>query len=229
MPKPPYNPSELQHISDAEHVRERYRMYLGDIDAAQTPNCLLREAFCLTLDQILAKTCSKVCVTFTPCGTVAIDHNGQSPGVAPEDQFDGKSETEMIVSVLRFCQKRAAHEYVAEHICRNSFPVVNFLSETFRIDCYHATGHWSQCYARGIPTEQIHRVDACARTGVKIEFRPDQAMFGKPRFDLHEMVAWFSQLPLDHSSFAIEWIDNRGIATEQSDPPNLSVGRESES
>ena len=228
MPNRSYeDPFELQHISDADHVRERYRMYIGDVESSQTPNCLLRDAFCLAIDQLLAKTCSRIRVEFTLSGTATVDHNGIPSGVYPEDRFDGKSETEMIVSTLRFCQRRAAHEYVTDHVCRNSFPVVNFLSDYFRIDNYHSTGHWSQSYVRGIPKESFHRVDACDRSGMTIEFRPDHAMFGNTTFDLHEMVEWFNGLPLDHSAFTIEWIDKRGDATEPRDArksPNASLG-----
>ncbi len=202
------DPFELQHISDADHVRSRYRMYIGDVEAIQTPNCLLRDAFCLAIDQVLAKTCSRIRVEFTSSGTATLDHDGVSPGVHPENRFDGKSETEMIVSTLRFCQHRAAHEYVAEQICRNSFSVVNFLSDYFRVDNYHSSGHWSQSYARGVPTEPFHRIGACERSGMTIEFRPDQTMFSNARFDVDDMVKWFSELPLDHSAFTIEWLDN---------------------
>ena len=204
-----YNRDDLEHISDADHVRERYRMYIGDVDTEQTANCLMRDAFCLAIDQIIAKTCSHVRVTFTPTGAASIDHDGTPPGVEPENRYDGKSETEMIVSVMRFCQRRAAHEYVAENVCRNSFPVVNFLSEHFRIDNFHPTGHWSQAYARGIPNESFHRVGACGRSGVSVEFKPDQSIFGNTQFDAADMIDWFKQLPIDHSKFAIEWADQR--------------------
>ena len=212
MPESPYNQDDLEYQSDADHVRERYRMYIGDVEAEHTANCLIRDAFCLAIDQILANTCSLIRVTFTPAGAASIDHDGTSPGIEPENLYDGKSETEMIVSVMRFCQRRAAHEYVAENVCRNSFPVVNFLSEHFRIDNFHPTGHWSQTYARGVPTELFHRVGACNRSGVCVEFKPDQSIFRNTQFDAADIIVWFKQLPIDHSKFAIKWVDQRRFA-----------------
>lgn len=212
MPESSYSSDDLEHLSDVDHVRERYRMYIGDVEAQQTANCLMRDAFCLAIDQIIAGTCSRVRVTFTPTGAVSIDHNGASPGVELEDRYGDKSETERIVSVMRFCQRRAAHEYVAAHVCRYSFPIVNFLSSHFRIDNFHPMGHWSQTYACGVPTEPFHRVGPCDRSGVSVEFQPDQAIFGASQFDVADMKDWFTQLPIDHSKVAVEWIDQRRSA-----------------
>lgn len=200
-----YDGSEIVRLSDAEHVRQRPRMYLGDIDFAQSGNCLARESLCLAIDQVARQTCRTLTVQHHRDGRLVHLHDGEPLGVDPQTRHHGKSECELVAEALWMCQLRAKSEWVSADVCKVSLPTVNFLSAFFRLDSFHPSGHYSVKYARGVSETGLQRLGDCSKSGVRIEFRLDHTILGKTSFDLDSLREWFEGLPLPHSHVDVTW------------------------
>ncbi len=204
-----YEHNELRHITDLQHVRERPAMYFGDLDAPSIPNCLAREAFCLAIDQIVARTCSQMTTEFAADGFVSVAHNGTPLGVDMDSRFPNMSEMQAVAEVMSFCADRAGSEYVHSNVCKNGMTALNALSERFELHNYRDGRHYILAYDFGEREAPLQSVGPTSYCGVTVRFKPDGNMVRHTRFDAVQLQKWFAALPIDCSGVAIKWNDIR--------------------
>ena len=207
MPSPEYDSSELRHLSNVEHARERPSLWLGTDDFSRSASCLARESFCLAIDEILAGRCTELKVTVSP-ERFALQHNGDCPN-ATNIGADGKNEIESILTTRWICQQRTNNEYVSNDVCKLSLPTVVFLSRTFEFHTFDGQKHWSIYYDRGESRDGLIAVGSSSKSGISFSFTPDADILGDTKFDNDELKSWFSQLPLPHEAFTVSW-ENAG-------------------
>lgn len=205
--------NELRHITDLQHVRERPAMYFGDLDAPSIPNCLAREAFCLAIDQIVAKTCSRMTTEFAADGFVSVAHNGTPLGVDLDFRFPNMSEMQAVAEIMRFCADRAGSDYVHSNVCKNGLTALNALCERFELHNYHDGRHYVLAYNFGELEAPFRSVGQTSYRGVTVRFKPDGNMVRHTRVDVVQLQKWFASIPIDCSGVAIKWNDIRDAKT----------------
>jgi|JI9StandDraft_2_1071091.scaffolds.fasta_scaffold07712_2 DNA gyrase subunit B len=204
-----YEPNELRHITDLEHFHKRPSMYFGDLGAATIPNCLAREAYCLAIDQIVAKNCTRVTTEFTDDGFASVSHNGTPLAVTIDPRLGDLSEMRAVAELMRFCAEYAASEYVHSSICKNGMTALNALCERFELHNYSGGTHYISTYNRGVYESLQAKMDASNQTGVTVKFKPDGNMVHYTAFDAIQLQQWFASLPIDTEGIEINWIDRR--------------------
>jgi DNA gyrase subunit B len=82
-PSPAENPSEagytstdLKHLSDREHVRERFGMYIGD-NTSRGLHHLVYEVVDNSIDECMAEYAYRVSVTVNVDGSVTVEDDGR--------------------------------------------------------------------------------------------------------------------------------------------------------
>lgn len=205
-----YESEDLKPITDLQQVRARPQIYFGDLSLPTVPNCLAKEAYCLAIDNIVAKTCTHICSEFTGDGFASVSHNGTSLGVEPEERFLGRSEMEAIAELMKFCAEHAASEYVHSSVCKNGMTALNALSERYELHNYHGGQHYLVAYERGVRISPVRSVGHTKLRGVKVLFGPDASMIEHSRFDVEQLKKWFESIPIDTDGVEISWLDSRG-------------------
>jgi DNA gyrase subunit B len=209
MMRDSYEPNELRHITDLQHVRERPAMYFGDLDAPTIPNCLAREAFCLAIDQIVAHTCTRITVDFAADGSASVTHDGTPLGVENDSRFPGMSEMQAVAEIMGFCADHAASDYVHSNVCKNGMTALNALCERFELNNYRDGVHCLLVYNFGERESELQSIGPTVNRGVTVRLKPDGNMVRHTRFDAVQLQQWFTSIPIDTSGVEIKWNDLR--------------------
>jgi len=204
-----YRPDELKHITDLEQVRERPKLYFGNLDAPTIPNCLARESFCLAIDQIVADSCTRMTTDFTSDGFVSVTHNGTPLGIENDSRFPDMSEMQAVAEIMGFCAEHAASDYVHSNVCKTGMTALNALCERFELHNYRDGKHYLLAYNRGERVSTMQPFGPTDSCGVTVRFKPDDRMVRHTKFDAPRLQQWFASIPIDTSRVEIQLNDHR--------------------
>ena len=104
--QPGYTSEDLQHLSDREHVRERFGMYIGD-NTARGLHHLVYEVVDNSIDECMAGYAKRVSVTVNVDGSVTVEDDGRGIPVERHAQLSEEmdrdiSTLEGVMTVLKF-------------------------------------------------------------------------------------------------------------------------------
>lgn len=187
-------------------------MYVGDVTAPGVANCLIRDAYCLAIDQIVAGTCTRVATELAEDGIVRVAHNGSPLGIAPRRRYDERSEMEAVAETLAACAERAASDYVKSHVCKIGITALNFLCERFELHNFRDGQHYMLGYDFGNRSNPVQTLKQTSERGVEVRFKLDPSIIKNVVIDLEKMKAWFASLPLNSPRLEVLWVDRRGTA-----------------
>src|SRR5690349_19150452 len=95
-----YGASDLEHLSDLEHVRERPSMYIGDTTLRGLHH-LVYEVVDNSIDEAMAGYAHTISVTINTDGSVTVEDDGR--GIPVETHSDlGFSTLQGVMTVLKF-------------------------------------------------------------------------------------------------------------------------------
>jgi DNA gyrase subunit B len=95
-----YGAKDLEHLSDLEHVRERFGMYIGD-NGMRGLHHLVFEVVDNSIDEAMAGHARQVSVTINVDGSVTVEDDGR--GIPVEEHPDlGFSTLQGVMTVLKF-------------------------------------------------------------------------------------------------------------------------------
>jgi DNA gyrase subunit B len=178
-------------------------MYLGaPLTDPVAPTLMLREAFCLALDDALGGCCIRIDVRHWPDGAVSVADDGAGiPHVASDG--GGRSEIDVLMTELYSCRERKKHRHVAHNLCGAGLVVANALSERAVFDSYVEGSHWRATYARGRPVGEVVRVADTNRTGKTVTIRPDRELIANAGFDFEQLAIWLASLDLESAAIEV--------------------------
>ena len=93
MNNPDYTSADLKHLSDREHVRERFGMYIGD-NTSRGLHHLVYEVVYNSIDECMAGHAKHISVTVNNDGSVTVDDDGRGIPVDRHDQLSEEMERE---------------------------------------------------------------------------------------------------------------------------------------
>src|ERR1700733_5508237 len=96
----------IEVLEGMEAVRRRPGMYVGPVDEPSTLSSLVEQVMCASLDDAVAGRCTRITVTLQVDGSARVDDDGA--GFPVGQSRDGRSEAEVLMTVLHAC--RAARE-----------------------------------------------------------------------------------------------------------------------
>jgi DNA gyrase subunit B len=182
-----YTAEDLEHLSDLQHVRERFGMYIGD-NTARGLHHLVYEVVDNSVDEAMAGFAHNVRVTINNDGSVTVEDDGRGIPVEKHEQLSQEmgrdvSTVEGVMTVLKFGGKFKKGAYQTSGGLHGvGVTVVNFLSEWCEVEVSRDGHVWQQEYERGVPQAPIKRVGATTKSGTKTTFKADSQIFQTTKF-----------------------------------------------
>ena len=186
--KEDYGQSDLQRLSDLEHVRERPGMYIGDTGNRGLHH-LVYEVVDNSIDEAMAGFASRVGVTINEDGSVTVEDDGRGIPVGRHEQLseqEGReiSTLEGVMTFLKFGGKFEKGAYQTSGGLHGvGVTVVNFLSEWANVEVHRDGDVHQQEYERGVPTGPVKKTGIkTKKRGTKTTFKPDAQVFQTTKY-----------------------------------------------
>ena len=214
-----YTSADLKHLSDREHVRERFGMYIGD-NTSRGLHHLVYEVVDNSIDECMAGHAKHVSVTVNVDGSVTVEDDGRGiptdrhPQLSEEMERD-VSTLEGVMTVLKFGGKFEKGAYQTSGGLHGvGVTVVNFLSEWCEVEVSREGHVWQQEYQRGEPTGPVRKMGTTTRTGTKTTFKPDPQIFPQTKFSWDILSRRLRELAFLNSGVRITFTDAASGNTE---------------
>jgi DNA gyrase subunit B len=203
-----YTASQLQYLTDLEHVRERPSMYIADT-AISGLHHLVYEVVDNSIDEAMAGFAGEIGVTINNDGSVTVEDNGR--GIPVEDHPDlGFSTLQGVMTVLKFGGKFEKGAYkTSSGLHGVGVTVVNCLSEWCEVEVRRAGHVYQQEYERGVPTGPVRRIGRTDRRGTKTTFKPDPLIFPITNFQYDILFRRLQELAFLNRGLKIVYRDKR--------------------
>jgi DNA gyrase subunit B len=209
---PGYTSADLKHLSDRDHVRERFGMYIGD-NTSRGLHHLVYEVVDNSIDECMAGYAHTVRVTVNVDGSVTVEDDGRGipTDIHPQlsEEMDREVSTlEGVMTVLKFGGKFEKGAYQTSGGLHGvGVTVVNFLSEWCEVEVSREGHAWQQEYQRGEPTGPVRKIGTTARTGTKTTFKPDSQIFPHTKFSWDILARRLQELAFLNSGVRISFAD----------------------
>jgi DNA gyrase subunit B len=218
--QPGYTSTDLKHLSDREHVRERFGMYIGD-NTSRGLHHLVYEVVDNSIDECMAGYAKRVTVTINVDGSVTVEDDGR--GIPTDihlqlsDEMDREVSTlEGVMTVLKFGGKFEKGAYQTSGGLHGvGVTVVNFLSEWCEVEVSREGHLWQQEYQRGEPTGPVRKMGTTTGTGTKTTFKPDPQIFPQTKFSGDILARRLQELAFLNSGVKIVFTDSGNGRTEE--------------
>jgi DNA gyrase subunit B len=217
---PGYSSADLLHLSDREHVRERFGMYIGD-NTARGLHHLVYEVVDNSIDECMAGHARTVSVMINVDGSVTVEDDGRGIPVERHAQLSEEmdrdvSTLEGVMTVLKFGGKFQKGAYQTSGGLHGvGVTVVNFLSEWCEVEVSRDGHVWQQEYQRGEPTAPVRSIGTTTRTGTKTTFKPDPQIFPATKFSWDILARRLQELAFLNSGVRIVFADAAGGQKEE--------------
>ena len=215
-----YSSTDLQHLSDREHVRERFGMYIGD-NTSRGLHHLVYEVVDNSIDECMAEYAKHISVTVNVDGSVTVEDDGRGIPVERHAQLSEEMDREIstlegVMTVLKFGGKFQKGAYQTSGGLHGvGVTVVNFLSEWCEVEVSRDGHVWQQEYERGEPTGQVRKIGGTTRTGTKTTFKPDPQIFPMTKFSWDVLAKRLQELAFLNSGVHITFADAASDQREQ--------------
>jgi DNA gyrase subunit B len=218
--QPEYTSADLKHLSDREHVRERFGMYIGD-NTSRGLHHLVYEVVDNSIDECMAGHAKHVSVTVNVDGSVTVEDDGRGIPVDRHPQLSEEmdrdvSTLEGVMTVLKFGGKFEKGAYQTSGGLHGvGVTVVNFLSEWCEVEVSREGHVWQQEYQRGEPTGPVRTMGTTSRAGTKTTFKPDPQIFPQTKFSWDILSRRLRDLAFLNSGVRITFTDAATGSSEQ--------------
>ncbi len=207
-----YTGADLKHLSDRDHVRERFGMYIGD-NTARGLHHLVYEVVDNSIDECMAGYAKQITVTVNVDGSVTVEDDGRGipADIHPQlsEEMDREVSTlEGVMTVLKFGGKFEKGAYQTSGGLHGvGVTVVNFLSEWCEVEVCRDGHVWQQEYQRGEPNGPVRTMGTTPRTGTKTTFKPDPQIFPQTKFNWDTLSRRLRELAFLNSGVRIVFTD----------------------
>jgi DNA gyrase subunit B len=183
---PAYDSSSITILEGREAVRKRPAMYIGSTGELGLHH-LVYEIVDNSIDEALAGYCDTVEVTIHLDNSITVIDNGRGIPV-DEIKKEKRSAAEVVMTKLHAGGKFDSNAYkVSGGLHGVGVSVVNFLSETLRLEIWRDSKTYEQEYIRGIPVVALRHTGKTKRRGTKITFKPDAQIFVHTEFSFDKL------------------------------------------
>ncbi len=213
-----YSESSIKVLEGLEAVRKRPGMYIGDTTSRGLHH-LVYEISDNSIDEHMAGRCDHIQVKIHSDGSVSIADDGSGIPVGPykhsNPQLNGKPTVEIVMTVLHAGGKFDHDSYkVSGGLHGVGASVVNALSEWVEVEIARDGKLYAISFERGIVSEKLHVIGERAKTGTKVQFKPDHEMFPDTEFKFNILSARLRELAYLNPGLTITIEDERDEKTE---------------
>src|ERR1044071_8897728 len=179
-----YESGNVNILRDAEHIRERPGMYIGDTTTKGLHH-LIYELVYNSVDEALAGYCKNIHVTIHVDGSLSVSDDGRGIPVEIHPQV-GKSTLEVVLTTVGAGAKFDKRTYkTSAGLHGIGAKAVTALSEWTEAEVRRNGKVYKQEYERGHATTAVKELGASPgnRSGTRITFLPDPEVFKDAKFD----------------------------------------------
>jgi DNA gyrase subunit B len=215
-----YNPDSIKKLSDREHVRLRYGMYIGDSSVAGLHH-LVYELVNNSIDEVMAGFAKHVWVTINNDGSCSVEDDGRG---IPVDRHDATSELrgrdvstlEAVMTNLNMGGKFDKRSYKTSGGLHGiGLKAVNFLSTWCEAQVCRSGAMYQQEFAGGDQQGPVKELGSTTKRGTKITFKPDPTIFITTKFQFDVLQKRLRELAFLNSGVRIHFHDERSGEKEE--------------
>jgi len=207
--EPRYEGEDVKVLINAEHIRTRPGMYIGDTGPKGLHH-LVYELVYNSVDEALAGYCKHITVTIHVDGSCSVMDDGR--GIPVDMHQRGKSTLEVVLTIVGAGAKFDNQVYkVSAGLHGMGAKAVTALSEWTEARVRRNGRVYAQEYERGVAISEVRDMGAApdGKTGTTITFLPDPEIFHTATFDFDTLEHRLRELAFLNKGIAITVADER--------------------
>ena len=213
-----YSAENIKVLEGLEAVRKRPAMYIGDVGKRGLHH-LVYEVVDNAIDEAMVGYCDKIVVVLNQDGSITIEDNGRGIPVDIHKE-EKKPAVEVVMTLLHAGGKFDKGSYkVSGGLHGVGVSVVNALSEWLWVEVQREGKTHRQDYKIGEPQNKLSVTGSAKKTGTKVCFYPDSAIFKTIEFEYNIIVERLRELAYLNSGLEIVLKDER---TEEGETDRFS-------
>ncbi|MEP7271685.1 MAG: DNA topoisomerase (ATP-hydrolyzing) subunit B [Acidobacteriota bacterium] len=209
-----YQADSITVLEGRDAVRKRPAMYIGSTGEIGLHH-LVYEIVDNSIDEALAGFCDRVDVTIHLDDSVTVEDNGRG---IPVDihSTEKRPAAEVVMTILHAGGKFDTNAYkVSGGLHGVGASVVNFLSESLRMEIRRDGGVYEQEYQKGIKATELKATGTSKKHGTKITFKPDSEIFTVTEFSFEKLSERLREKAFLNKGVRITITDERSETEKQ--------------
>ncbi|NBO91659.1 MAG: DNA gyrase subunit B [Planctomycetia bacterium] len=203
-----YTSDNIKVLRDADHIRERPGMYIGDTGSHGLHH-LVYELVYNSADEALAGYCTNIVVKIHVDESCSVSDDGRG---IPVDMHpdEGRPVLEVVMTKVGAGGKFDKNAYkISLGLHGMGAKAVTALSEWTEAQVQRGGRTYRQEYARGKPTTDVKDIGASKRSGTTIHFRPDPTIFHDAKFMFDTLESRLRELAYLNKGLCLRLFDER--------------------
>src|ERR1700724_1449260 len=203
-----YDATSIKVLGGIEAVRKRPAMYIGSTGELGLHH-LVWEVVDNSVDEAMAGFCDEINVSVHDDNSVTVIDNGRG---IPVDMHatEKKPAAEVVMTVLHAGGKFDSDTYkVSGGLHGVGVSVVNALADWLELEISRDGSVWEQTYEKGKTTSKLKPTGKARKTGTKITFHPDPAIFDKSVYSFDTLSQRLRELAFLNKGLKITLTDER--------------------